>query len=1490
MKNYKFTCFFFFICLLTFSTASAQTARKKVACIGNSITQGIGLTFHRAQAYPTLLYDFLDENEFEINNYGVSGFAVMHNSNNPYWNTGQYQNILEWKPDIVTIKLGTNDTHSYNWDAHKAEFEGDYRELVNSFKSLDSHPEIYLCLPVPIFPEGGVQSNVLMNEVLPVIRKIADETGSTIIDLHTPFKGRRDLFADDLHPNVKGARLLTYLIAQAIDPEFEENPGYYAGLVPFVLPFDQTDKYTEINSSVAGLDAAPLIDNDGSTVLSAPFQSDMYFELKLAANAKISSYTITASNSSGAPSSWELQVLTGSRWSSINTQKDILFQANETRPFTISASSYSALRNTDTYRLAIKAINGGSTLNIGEWQLFGCNFSRDVSITSNGGTITDQYNKTDNEGVQFLNDKKFDTKYYVGGTGASFWIKYVSTEPANITRYALTSANDFDERDPSAWTLEASNDGETWDTLDIRSAQHFFARFNTREYAVTNGKENTKYTHFKLNVNKTVSNGRTFQLAEWQLYSDYEPLVPINDLYVVGGALDCGWVAENAYPMEKEENGVFTWTGNMKSGDFKFLLKTTPSDVWINCLNAKTPNEKVILGKAHEWVYVENSRETGGDYKFMMNEEGAFKIVVDTKKRTMTVSKSDLISVSQLDGKGKRIVNIHSCSGKTNDEETPYKLLIGKDENLKSNSNKWAYNGENPWVIFSLSGIYSINKFGFRDGRIRETGTDVRNVPEYKVYVSVAGTNDEDWVEVIHETQVGDLDEKVKAITPVEARFIKFVPLKDADDPYVRIYGVDIYGTFVRPLNEEIISAGKTIVDYSSCWGHRETPANILDGNSAAVPGEDANNPWAFAKSSSSAWVIIDLESSAEIEKFILTDSQDWITGCKLYAAEFVGKDEDWNLIFDGSFEKETVRKEGIITQPATGRYLKLEIPADCQQGISRIRELEIYGNRQEKPAISTGHADIKAAYELALWTVDLNTTYDGILKAGARYDGKWTRDLSINVWNGYAFLQPEIAKNSLLSLLGNDSKQLIGAEYWDKIIWVKGAYEYYLATGDREFLNQVWKSGYNTIRDLESMKQNGSPVFDAEYGLFTGPSVFNDGIAGYEVPVFDGDERGAPVVGHPAYNRIKCLSTNCIYYEAYRLLAKVAAITGNEAQIPELEEKAASLKSSIRTHLFNEGTGKLNYLIDQNGTVHPHQEGLGVSFAILFDIVSLEEAQKIVDEALVTEYGLPSIAPHFARFNDDKPGRHNRMIWPFVNAFWADACLKAGNWDKYDFELFNLIDLAIDKGQGGFWEIYDPKTGLPDGGWQGGHWGELENQTWSATGFLNMVWHGLAGIRPEENKIRFKPYLPQGIEYLTLTQLKYGNEKLNIRLEGEGATVETFKVNGQLVDSPEIERNAYSGDIDIEIKLKKGTSGLTPPASGQIPFTAFSKNASVYIQQLNPQETGSFKLYDMTGKIVASKENAAGNFTLAGNLSKGIFILKMECEHAVYTKKLVVF
>ena len=101
------------------------------------------------------------------------------------------------------------------------------------------------------------------------------------------------------------------------------------------------------------------------------------------------------------------------------------------------------------------------------------------------------------------------------------WLVYETSAPVVIRKYALTSANDADGRDPQNWTVSGSNDGTTWTTLDTRTGESFESRYQTKEYSFTN---ETAYKFFKLDV--TLNHGEDIvQLADWYL-SNGAPLPP----------------------------------------------------------------------------------------------------------------------------------------------------------------------------------------------------------------------------------------------------------------------------------------------------------------------------------------------------------------------------------------------------------------------------------------------------------------------------------------------------------------------------------------------------------------------------------------------------------------------------------------------------------------------------------------------------------------------------------------------------------------------------------------------------------------------------------------------------------------------------------------------------------------------------------------------------------------------------------------------------
>ncbi|HEV8542467.1 MAG TPA: hypothetical protein VGR78_08745, partial [Verrucomicrobiae bacterium] len=89
--------------------------------------------------------------------------------------------------------------------------------------------------------------------------------------------------------------------------------------------------------------------------------------------------------------------------------------------------------------------------------------------------------------------------------------------PRTVTRYSLTSANDFPGRDPKDWRLLGSNDGgKTWSTLDVRTNQFFNERFETREFSVSATNQQA-FTTFRFVIDSIRDWATSVQLAHLRL-------------------------------------------------------------------------------------------------------------------------------------------------------------------------------------------------------------------------------------------------------------------------------------------------------------------------------------------------------------------------------------------------------------------------------------------------------------------------------------------------------------------------------------------------------------------------------------------------------------------------------------------------------------------------------------------------------------------------------------------------------------------------------------------------------------------------------------------------------------------------------------------------------------------------------------------------------------------------------------------------------------
>lgn len=190
----------------------------RVACIGNSITDGMTIDLKGHNGYPAQLQRILGVG-YHVENYGLSARTLLRKGNLPYVNEQAWKDALDFNPNIVIIKLGTNDSKAANWK-HKEEFQGDLQSMIDQLKALPAHPVIYLVRPLvaveKVVNEMSINNEVIEKEIIPIINKVAKKNKLRVLDFREELN-RDDLMSPDgVHPNKKGAAVIAQRVAEAI--------------------------------------------------------------------------------------------------------------------------------------------------------------------------------------------------------------------------------------------------------------------------------------------------------------------------------------------------------------------------------------------------------------------------------------------------------------------------------------------------------------------------------------------------------------------------------------------------------------------------------------------------------------------------------------------------------------------------------------------------------------------------------------------------------------------------------------------------------------------------------------------------------------------------------------------------------------------------------------------------------------------------------------------------------------------------------------------------------------------------------------------------------------------------------------------------------------------------------------------------------------------------------------------------------------------------
>lgn len=199
-----------------------KATAKRVACVGNSITDGYGIDMADVQGYPAQLQKLLGT-DYCVKNFGVSARTLLRHGDHPYMNETAWKEAKAFCPDIVVIKLGTNDSKPCNWDAYGKEFRTDMQQMIDELKALPTNPRIILCTPIKANDThnpgsaGQIRDSVIEAAIVPAIQKVAKKNKLEVLNLRTALELGTDQYQRDaVHPTPKGAGIIAKRVAETI--------------------------------------------------------------------------------------------------------------------------------------------------------------------------------------------------------------------------------------------------------------------------------------------------------------------------------------------------------------------------------------------------------------------------------------------------------------------------------------------------------------------------------------------------------------------------------------------------------------------------------------------------------------------------------------------------------------------------------------------------------------------------------------------------------------------------------------------------------------------------------------------------------------------------------------------------------------------------------------------------------------------------------------------------------------------------------------------------------------------------------------------------------------------------------------------------------------------------------------------------------------------------------------------------------------------------
>ena len=211
-----------FVFLLSLPLPLFGGERIRVACIGDSITYGIGVENRESDSYPAQLREMLGDG-YEVCAFGRPGATLLFRGHRPFVLQKEFPEALAYAGDIAVIHLGVNDTDPRDWPDYRDDFTKDYLSLIDSLRKVNPAMRIIIAIPTPIgdrHPRFLSGTRDWLGEIREAVRVVARASACELIDFYEPLHPHISHFRDAVHPDAFAAGIMARVAYSGITGDY----------------------------------------------------------------------------------------------------------------------------------------------------------------------------------------------------------------------------------------------------------------------------------------------------------------------------------------------------------------------------------------------------------------------------------------------------------------------------------------------------------------------------------------------------------------------------------------------------------------------------------------------------------------------------------------------------------------------------------------------------------------------------------------------------------------------------------------------------------------------------------------------------------------------------------------------------------------------------------------------------------------------------------------------------------------------------------------------------------------------------------------------------------------------------------------------------------------------------------------------------------------------------------------------------------------------